>query len=262
MSAAPGGDRDEAPQTDRTTLHGGRVALDQPLRGYRAGLDAVVLAAALKLPAGSQACEFGCGAGAALLCAARLNPEVRFRAIEKDASMAALAAHNVQVNGLEARIRIETGDALELAGAQTCDAVFFNPPFFDDESALRPPSPERRAAWISEAPLADWISAGLKALRPRGELVLIHRADRLGTILTALEGRAGNVAVLPVHSREGDPAKRIVVRAVKASKAPLRVFSGLVVHGGDGRRFTDAASAIFTGDARLDLDPPVKGRRS
>lgn len=249
-------------EVSRSTLHDGRVPLDQPVRGYRAGLDAVLLAAALDLRAGAHACEFGCGAGAALLCAARLNAGARFTAFEKDADMAALAASNAALNAFQGRIGIETGDALALAGTDRFDAVFFNPPFFDDESALRAPSSEKRAAWISEAPLEEWIRAGLKALRARGQLVLVHRAGRLGDILAALQGRAGSAGVLPVHPRAGDPAKRVIVRAVKGSKGPLRVLPGLVVHGAGGERFTAEASAIFAGEVRLDLAEPRKQGKS
>lgn len=251
-----------APEYGRTTLHDGRVSLDQPVRGYRAGLDAVLLAAALDLAPGAHACEFGCGAGAALLCAARLNDGARFTAIEQDAAMAALAGHNAALNRLEGRIEILTGNALTLAGAERFDAVFFNPPFFDDETALRPPSDDKRAAWISEAPLAGWIAAALKALRARGQIVLIHRADRLADILAALQGRAGAIAVLPIHPREGEQAKRVIVRAVKASRAPLRLLSGLVIHGRGEQLFTPEASAIFSGEARLALAEPRNRERT
>ncbi|MFC4724245.1 tRNA1(Val) (adenine(37)-N6)-methyltransferase [Glycocaulis abyssi] len=256
MSAVASGEA----EISRSTLHDGRVMLDQPVKGYRAGLDAVLLAAALELRPGAQACEFGCGAGAALLCAARLNPDARFTAFEKDQAMAALAAANIVLNGGEDRIEVETGDALALAGTARFDAVFFNPPFFDDESALRPPSAEKRGAWISDAPLADWIGAGLKALRPRGQIVLIHRADRLGDILAEFQGRAGDIGVLPVHPRAGEPAKRIIVRAVKASRAPLRILPGLIVHGGEGERFMSEAAAVLKGESRLVLSAPERRR--
>ena len=42
----------------------------QPARGYRAGMDAVLLAASLAAREGGAIAEAGCGAGAALLCAA------------------------------------------------------------------------------------------------------------------------------------------------------------------------------------------------
>ena len=143
MSMAATSGPEAGMETSRSTLHDGRVAIDQPVRGYRAGLDAVLLAAALDLRAGAHACEFGCGAGAALLCAARLNPDTRFTAFELDGAMAALAAQNAALNAIQDRCDIHTGDALAMAGRDRFDAVFFNPPFFDDESALRAPSAEK-----------------------------------------------------------------------------------------------------------------------
>ena len=91
--------------------------------------------------------------------------------------------------------------------------------------------------------------------------MLIQRTDRLGDIVTALQGRAGDISVLPVHPRAGEPAKRVIVRAVKGSRAPLRLLSGLVVHGSDGERFTAESSAIFCGETRFDMMRAVQGRR-
>ncbi|PCH69375.1 MAG: methyltransferase, partial [Rhodobacteraceae bacterium] len=49
---------------------GGRVQLLQPQSGYRAGVDPVLLAAAVPGRAGQSVLELGCGAGAASLCLA------------------------------------------------------------------------------------------------------------------------------------------------------------------------------------------------
>ena len=45
----------------------GRVRLRQPARGYRAGMDAALLAAACDARPGDRVLEAGCGAGGALL---------------------------------------------------------------------------------------------------------------------------------------------------------------------------------------------------
>jgi tRNA1(Val) A37 N6-methylase TrmN6 len=132
------------------------------------------------------------------------------------------------------------------------DAVFFNPPFFDDPDALRAPAPDKRAAWINEAGLAAWITAGLRRLREGGRLTLIQRADRLGDILAALDGKA-SAAVLPIHPRAGAPAKRVVVSATKVSRAALRIFPGLVLHEGEGGAYMPEADAILRGAARTAL---------
>lgn len=244
----------QSSEVTRDLYLGGRVTLDQPARGYRAGIDPALLAAALDLKPTDLVCEFGCGAGAALFSAASLYPEARFVGIEAEAGSAALARSNAGLNETEDRVEIIEGDALAVAGRDRFDAVFFNPPFFDDPGALRAPSPARAHAWMAEAPLAAWIAAGLAALKPKGRLTLIHRADRLGealAALAALEGRAG-VCVKPVHPRAGRPAKRILVRAVKASRAPLRLLAPLVLHEAE-TGYTDEAGAILSGRALLSL---------
>jgi tRNA1(Val) A37 N6-methylase TrmN6 len=227
---------------------GGKLILLQPEKGYRAAIDPALLAASLALEAGDLAVEFGCGVGAALFSAAVLNPKARFIGIEQDPVAADLARRNAQHNQLSDRTQIITGDALTWRGDSPADAVFFNPPFFDDATALRRPAPEREAAWINAASLADWIAAGLKRLREGGRLTVIQRADRLGDILAALTPKAGGARILPIHPHAGAPAKRVIVSATKTSKAPLQILPGLVLHTADGG-YTPEADAVLRGAA-------------
>lgn len=236
-----------APARDGVFL-GGKLTLRQG-DGYRAAVDAVLLAASLRLKPGDRAAEFGCNAGAALLSAAWLNRDAAFTGVESDHEAARLAADNIAANAMEDRVRVVEADALAWRPGEQLDSVFFNPPFFDDAARLRAPAPGKRGAWINEAGLAAWIAAGLKRLREGGRLTVIQRADRLGDILAALEGKAGGVTVLPVHPRADAPAKRVVVAAVKTSKAPLRVLPGLVLHARGRGAYMPEADAILRGEA-------------
>ena len=56
-----------APEVVENALLGGRVRLRQPARGYRAGMDAALLAAACDALPGDRVIEAGCGAGAVLM---------------------------------------------------------------------------------------------------------------------------------------------------------------------------------------------------
>lgn len=231
---------------------GGKLTLAQA-DGYRAAIDPILLAASLALKPGQRGAEFGCNAGAALLSAAFLNPGAQLTGVELDGAAAALARANISANHMESRVSVVEADALSWRPEAQLDAVFFNPPFFDDPNALRAPSPNKREAWINEAGLEAWIAAGLKRLREGGRLTLIQRADRLGDILDAFSGKAGGVAVLPVHPRAGDPAKRVIVSAIKVSKAPLRVLPGLVLHAGESGAYMPEVDAILRGEARTVL---------
>jgi tRNA1(Val) A37 N6-methylase TrmN6 len=239
--------------TENTVLDG-RVRLLQPERGYRAGIDAALLAAACDAADGTRALETGCGVGAALLAAAVRRPGVCFTGLERDPHAAALARRNVELNGLGERVEILEGDVasrIATLDRPPFDAALANPPFFDDPRTLRAPSAARRGAWMADDGLAAWIGFLLKAVREGGTLTLIHRADRLADILALLSPKAGSVQVRPVHPFADAPAKRVLVRAVKTGKAPLLLLPPLVLHPRDGGRHTPQVEEILGGRAGL-----------
>jgi len=232
---------------------GGRLTLRQPVTGYRAGLDPVLLAAAVSMDHG-EACEIGCGAGAALLAAALANPGARFTGLERDTEASRLARDNAEANDLADRVTIRETDALALAERELFDLIFTNPPFYDDPSAQRAPSLGKQQAFLADTPLADWIAASLRMLKPKGRLVMIHRAERLGDLLAALAGRAGDISVKPVSPRPQKPATRIVLSARKGAKGPLRLLAPLALHPeGAASAYRPEADALLRGRARLEL---------
>lgn len=243
-----------ADDTTEDAVLDGRVTLTQPARGYRAGVDAALLAAACDAKPGERVIEAGCGAGGALLAAAARRPGVAFTGVERDPAAAALARANAAANGLSDRVEIVEGDvALRFSalGRPAFDAALANPPFFDDPQALRAPSPERRGAWIADDGLAAWTGFLLKAVREGGTITVIHRADRLADLLALMGAKAGSFQVRPVHPFSDEPAKRVLVRAVKTGKAPLRLLPPLVLHDRAGGKHTAEAEAILRGRADL-----------
>ena len=233
----------------------GQIRLRQPERGYRAGLDAALLAAACDAPAGARVLEAGCGVGGALLAAAWRSARATFTGLERDAAAAALARENVALNGLTERVTILEGDVAQRFShlqLEPFDAVIANPPFFDDPSTLRGPAAERRAAWLADDGLAAWAGFLLKAVREGGAITVIHRADRLADLLALLGEKAGSFQIRPIHPFADAPAKRVLIRAVKTGKAPLQLLPALVLHdreGGD--KHTAEAEAILRGGAGL-----------
>lgn len=239
--------------TENTVL-GGRVRLLQPERGYRAGLDAALLAAACGAGPDMRVLEAGCGVGAALLAAAARAPQARFTGVERDPQAAGLARRNVELNGLSSRVEILEGDVgagFRALGRTPFDSALANPPFFDDPDALRAPAPERRGAWIADHGLVGWVGFLLKAVREGGTLTVIHRADRLADLLALLSPKAGSVQIRPVHPFADAPAKRVLVRAVKTGKAPLQLLPPLVLHPRAGAKHTPEAEAVLRGEAGL-----------
>jgi tRNA1(Val) A37 N6-methylase TrmN6 len=89
-------------------------------------------------------------------------------------------------------------------------------------------------------------------VRARGTLRVGHRADRLGDILACLNGKAGEIVVYPLWPREGEAARRVLVRARKSVGTPLRLAPGLVLHE-DGGKYTPQAEDVLRHAAALYL---------
>jgi tRNA1(Val) A37 N6-methylase TrmN6 len=233
-------------------LLGGRVRLRQPAKGYRAGMDAALLAAAVAAAPGERVIEAGCGAGAVLMQIAARCPGVALTGLERDPAMAALARENATLNGADAQI-VE-GDVA--AGFRALDLPLFdravsNPPFFDDPAALRAPAEGKRGAWMADDGLKAWTTFLLKSVREGGRIAVIHRADRLADLLALLGETAGSFAVRGIHPYTDEPAKRVLVQAIKTGKAPLRLLPPLVLHDRSGAKHTAEAQAILRGEAAL-----------
>jgi tRNA1(Val) A37 N6-methylase TrmN6 len=234
---------------------GGAVRLAQPRQGYRAGLDAALLAAAFKLEPGERGLEAGCGVGAALLAAAVRNPGADFVGVERDPRALALAQANIVLNELDDRVAVIAGDVgqpFRQLGLERFDGAMANPPYFDDPKVLRGPLPARRAAYIADDGLEAWCEFLMKAVRDRGRITLIHRADRLGDILELLGRRCGSFRILPVQPFADTPAKRVLVRAIKAGRAPLTVLPPLVLHERGAGQHRPQIEAILRGQAGID----------
>jgi tRNA1(Val) A37 N6-methylase TrmN6 len=228
----------------------GRITIRQTADGFRSGLDAVMLAAAVPSGEEGEVMELGAGAGAASLClAARVQP-YRVTGIEIDAALAELADANARANGMDTRVRFVAADALHLPQSLKLDFahVFSNPPFHGEGMAA--PDAGRRRALQDEGRLADWLETGVRRTVSGGTFTTIIRADRLGEALAVLPGTG--VAVFPLWPRVGEAAKRVILQVHKGSGAPLAVLPGLVLHGTDGR-FTPAADTILRDGASLAL---------
>ena len=229
-------------------LLGGRVQIRQPANGYRVAVDPVLLAAAVSTKSGQHVLDAGCGTGAALFCLAARVPGLDLTGLERQGLLAAYARGGLTLNGLDASARILTGDLAQRATGPF-DLVMTNPPF--TESGTSPPDESRAAAHMeSDIDLHGWIGHCLAVLKPKGRLVLIHRADRLSDILSALAERTGDIHIRPIYGKAGQPARRVIVDAGKDRRTPDTLLPGLALHADDGA-YTAAAVAILRDAAPL-----------
>ena len=235
--------------TDDSFLNG-QIQIRQLRSGYRIGTDAVMLAATIQMKAG-RLLDMGAGVGGISLAIAHRLADTQITAAEIDPVSHALLAHNIALNEQRARIRSLRADILSLPPvmAGSFDHVVSNPPF---HHASDSPSRSRRrtlAHYETDERLGEWVDAGLAALKPKGRLTMIVRADRTDIIMARLRaGGAGEIVLFPLWSYQTSPAIRIIITARKAVKGAMAVLPGLVLHTTTGA-LTHEAQQVMKGES-------------
>jgi len=215
---------------------GGKLRLRQLKSGHRAGHDAMLLAAATPARSSDRVVDFGAGVGAAGLALAQRVAGIELVLVEIDSALAELARGNALVNAIAAEVVVldVTSAAAEFAAAglspDSVDVVLMNPPFNDSARHRASPDQAREIAHVAtDATLEGWIHAARRILKSGGVLTMIWRADGLVELLAALDRGFGSLAILPVHGDAASPAIRVLVRAIKGGKAPLRLHAALIL---------------------------------
>jgi tRNA1(Val) A37 N6-methylase TrmN6 len=227
---------------------GGKIIVKQSETGFRAGLDAVMLAAAV--PETTHALELGAGVGTASLCLAARLSAITITGIEIDPALVKLANENAVANGMSGRATFVTADifALPSEWKREYQAVLMNPPFHGEGQAS--PDPSRARAVMDQGTLRDWLEAGLKRTVSGGSFTAILRADRLNEALSALPETG--VTASPLWPKAGEAARRVLLQVRKGARAPFRLLPGLILHEASGA-YTAEADAILRGEAALAL---------
>ncbi|WP_114393662.1 tRNA1(Val) (adenine(37)-N6)-methyltransferase [Oleisolibacter albus] len=243
-----------AGMVEETGLLGGRVRLLQPRQGYRAAIDPVLLAAAVPAQPGERVLELGCGTGAAALCLAARVSGLDLTGLELQAAAADLARQSAALSGLV--LTVVEGDLTAPPAAVAANGfhrVLMNPPYYPAGRHTASPSGHKAVSHgEGAADLAAWVQAALRALRSRGTLSVVYPVDRLDRLMALLAGRFGDIGLFPLWPRAGQPARRLLVQAVRDGRGPTRLLPGLVLHAADGR-YTADADAVLRDAAPLDL---------
>ncbi|MEO1206920.1 MAG: methyltransferase [Pseudomonadota bacterium] len=247
---------------------GGQLQILQYRHGYRAGLDAVLLAASVHDVDGLErrsVLDIGSGVGTVGLCIAHRLAKARVTLVDVQPELLDLANRNISRNGLEKRVTTVLADVT--AKAATCRSaglcveafqdVVMNPPYHP--LAAGTPSPQKSKNLAHAMPselLDDWIRFGVRVLEPAGRIFVIHKIAALPDLLAALSGRFGGIAVRPIQAFEGAEVSRVLVKATKGSRAPFRMLAPLVLHGATGengrRAYVPGVDVVLRQGAALD----------
>lgn len=211
---------------------GGKLRLWQPIDGYRAGIDPVLLAATVPARAGETVLELGCGAAPALCCLGVRVPGLTLAGLEIQPAYAALAQRNIAENALTGEILTgDISDPPKALGARSFDHVIANPPYFAPNRRTSADDAGRELGLAGPLSLTAWMALAARRLKPRGICSVILHTDRLPELLTAMNP-LGSQEIWPICARAGRAPKLFFARARKGGRAAFRLHAPLVLHDG------------------------------
>lgn len=217
--------------------------------GFRFGTDAVLLADFAAPKKGEHIADVGTGTGVLPLLLSARAEGTTFDAFEIQPDVADMARRSVQINALEARIRIHALDCREAAkaiGHETCHLVVSNPPYTAQGAGLVSPEKTRALSRSdSDCPLGEWIAACGRLLRNGGRLCCVFPAPRFLELCDAMRtARIEPKRVRFVVARESAAPKLVLTEGLKGGRPGLHVQPMLITHDESGG-FTQEMRRIY-----------------
>ncbi|MBR3871064.1 MAG: methyltransferase [Clostridia bacterium] len=226
----------------------GGLKLIQKKKGFKFGVDAVLLADFASCKRGDKVCELGSGSGiVSILCAHHYN--ARVDALEIMPEYADMASRSVEGNNLEDRVKIYCCDmknATSVLSPCQYDCVVTNPPYKKLDAGENCAQYDR-ACSRSElcATLDDVVKAASLLIKNGGKLVMVHRPQRLTDIILTLEKYKFYIKKLRfVASKKGDTPVLLLLEAKQYVKSDMLVLPELILYNDDGSE-TEETKRIY-----------------
>ena len=211
----------------------------QKKKGFRFGMDAVLLADFATIYADHSVADFGTGTGILPLLLMGRGKGSMFYAFEIQEMMASMAQRTMQMNGLTERVRIYHRDAVsapDLLGCCSMDAVICNPPYGIPGRTLLNPNENRSVSRHQQGTSLDQLlTAAFRVLKGRGRLNLVYPAPQMLFLFEALQAaHLEPKRFRLVYPNIQSPAHLVLVEAVKDAKPMLHPMPPLIIYQENG----------------------------
>ena len=213
------------------------------------GMDAVLLSSFAKAKPGERCLDLGTGNGfIPILMEAKTKGEI-FYGLEIQEESADLARRSVELNELEDKIKIVTGDIKEAAdifGAASFHVITMNPPYMTDSHGIVNPTDAKAIARHEiTCTLEDMISQASKVLKSKGRFYMVHRPFRLAEIMSLmvkhhLEPKRMRL-VYPYVDKEPN---MVLIEGLKGGNSRITVEPPLIVYEAPGV-YTEELKALY-----------------
>lgn len=241
------------------SFHRGNFHVVQPLgQGHRSGMDAMLLASLVASTKPCRVADLGAGAGAAGMAVASRLTGADVVLVERSPVMAEFARRSIALaenTAIASRLTVREADVALTGRARVAagladdhfDHVIMNPPFNDASDRKTPDALKAEAHAMSDGLFDIWLRTAGAIMKPGGQLSLIARPESIADIIAACGRRFGGIEITSLHPRAGENAVRILVTAIKQSRARLVLRAPLVMHEEDTHRFSTFVDDLNNG---------------
>lgn len=236
-----------------------KISIFQPIDGYRASIDAVMISSAVSnVKKGDNILDVGSGTGAISLCLAHKFQNIASQIIglETQTRLFELSNMSSKENGFDSFLSYINFDIRNKIDEKTIikpisfSHVVTNPPY--SQSDMESPNKSKATAHNhQDFSLESWIKFCIKMMKPKGYFYMINRAEAVDEILSVIrKGKLGNIKIVPIQSKENEDAKRVIIIAQKGSKTSTVIKRPIIVHDETGG-YSNKTDNIFRNSASL-----------
>lgn len=226
----------------------------QKERGFRFGMDAVLLANFIRVEARDHVADFGTGTGVLPLLLLGHGKGASFDAFEIQEEMADMARRTMLLNGLSERVRIHhmpVEEAKTVLPRCSLDAIICNPPYGKPGATLVNPSANKATSrHQSEDGLTQWFRTAHLLLKGKGRFAMIYPAPGMLEVMKALE--AAHLAPKRfrlIYPSADKPANLVLIEAMKDARPSLHPMPPLVIYEADGSPTAELQRIYATTDS-------------
>ncbi len=203
------------------------------------GMDAVLLSGFAHVKRGERVLDLGTGTGIIPILLEAKTEGSHFTGLEIQPESADMATRSVQLNHLEDKISIVTGDikdASKLFGASSFDIVTTNPPYMIGEHGLKNPADAKAIARHEVlCTLDDILLESARILKPGGRFYMVHRPFRLAEIFSkmiehGIEPKRMQL-VYPYIDKEPN---MVLIEGLRGGRSRITIEKPLIVYESEG----------------------------
>lgn len=229
------------------------LKLIQNKNGFCFGVDSVLLSDfAKEIKKNSVVVDIGTGTGIIGLLLCKKTNLQKIYGVEIQKEVAEMAKRSIAMNDLEDKFEIincDIHDIFDFLKPNSIDSIVTNPPYKKANTGLQN---EEEKQLISrhevKCTLEDIVEKSSKLLKDKGEMYMVHRAERLVDILCLLRKyRLEPKNIRFVHPKPNEKPNLILVKAIKFANPFLKIDKPLVIYEEEGK-YTEEINRIYNRD--------------